>query len=475
LRGVARRTNTTKKANDNRRGRPLGGGGRRDRIGGEMQSAVEKMLHKAGWPRGPGRVLLDEIFGLVDRGERYPSMDRLAREAKQFGFDTDEVHKVFNLLWAGKNREITTQEFEESLCAALSSFRAYVDGIEAEDVASRRDGNEDEIAVADLGWADCTNEELNQFHLRREAEQDRKRVCPPLPSDELRRVLGELRKQDWTERDRWVRVESLRRWLGLSPEAIRQAARSGRWAKDIAPESPDARRLGQGVAVLRKIMRLVQKGDRDLPSEVVEEGAAVGVDAAAVFLLTWRRRDGEITEASYEKSLGRLLVMDAASKRRAVRFCCWAAWVWSSLWAVLIKIMRLVQDGDRNLPSELVEEGAAAGVDAAAVLRLLWQRKDAEITEESYAQSLGGLLAVFPEEARERAVRLSCGILAVVGADAELRGRGRCGKPNDLLGPRATAKVLRAYATTGGELGPEAVTTAAALERVKWRKDETSV
>jgi hypothetical protein len=242
LRGVTRRTNTTKKANHNRRGRPLGGGGRRDRIGGEMQEAVEKMLHNAGWSRGPGRVLLDEIFGLVEKGKRLPQSLRLAREAQQVGINAVEV---LNLLWDWKDGKITKQDCEDSLRWALSSFREYVDGIEAEDVASRRKANKDEIAVADLGWAYPADEELNQFHLRREAEQDRKRVCPPLRSDELRRLLAELRKQGWTERDRWVRVELLRRWLGLSPEAIRQAARSGRWAKDIAPEPPELRR-GRG-------------------------------------------------------------------------------------------------------------------------------------------------------------------------------------------------------------------------------------
>jgi len=199
------------------------------------------MLHKAGWPRGPGRVLLDEIFGLAKSGERILPY-QLAVAARSECFNGP---KVLSFLWQMKDGEITIEGCVELVRKELSSFRQRVDRIEAEEVASRRNGNEDEIAVADLGLDYPADEELNQFHLRREAEQDRKRVCPPLPNDELRRVMVALRERDWTQRDRWLRVESLRRWFAMSPEAIRQAARTGRWSTDIAIEPPYSRR-GRG-------------------------------------------------------------------------------------------------------------------------------------------------------------------------------------------------------------------------------------
>lgn len=318
-------------------------------------------------PPGDGRKLLNEIRDLVRSGERIAPY-RLAVAAEKFRFN---ANKVLGLAWQRKDGEITKAEFLAELGRALTSFRQIVEQKEWDDL-KRRGLDGELLSVA-------TDDELLQFYVWREAEADRKRVCPALPKAELRSVLAALCNRDWTRTDQWVRFESLRRWLAISPEAIRQAAGSGRWATDIALESPEPRRLGGPMVALIEVMRIVQDGGRHLPRELAEAGAAAGFDAAALMRLSWRRKDGEITEGSYSKSLGRLLDMDEDTKKRAMRFCCWA-------------------------------------------------------------------------------------IRTHLKLSSPRQGR-RGGKPSYLLGPRAVARVLRAYAAAGGELGPEATTTAAVLDR----------
>ena len=296
------------------------------------------------WPSDNEGNLLREIFGVVRSGVRGLPY-RLAIEGEKARISAPNV---LRLAWDFIDGKITKAEFWAELGMVSSLFRAI---------------------VADI--------ELEQFHVWREAEEDRKRVCPALPRAELRSVLAALCKRDWTRTDQWVRVESLRRWLAMSPEAIRDAAGSGRWRTDIALESPELRRLGGPMVALIEVMRVAQEGDRQLPRELVEAGAAAGFDAAALLRLSWRRKVVQITEASFKKSLGLLMVMDKDTKDRAMRFCCWAT---------------------------------------------------------------------------RTHVRLS----------SPRQGR-REGKPRYLLGPRAVARVLRAYAAAGGELQTDARTAAIGL------------
>lgn len=363
---------TTRKAKGQRRGRPLGGG-RRAKVQGDnpVLRAVEKMVEAdRGFdsPPGDGRKLLNEIRDLVRSGERIAPY-RLAVAAEKFRFN---ANKVLGLAWQRKDGEITKAEFLAELGRALSSFRQIVDQKERDDL-KRRGLDGELLSVA-------TDDELLQFHVWREAEADRKRVCPALPKAELRSVLAALCKRDWTRTDQWVRVESLRRWLAMSPEAIRQAAGSGRWATDIAVKSPESRRLGGPMVALIEVMRVVQDGGRQLPRELAEAGAAAGFDAAALMRLSWRRKDKEIAAGGFKESLGLLLDIDEDTKQRAIRFCCWAI------------------------------------------------RTHLKLSS--------------PQQGR------------------------RGGKPSYLLGPRAVARVLRAYAAAGGESGPEATTTAATLDRI---------
>lgn len=306
---------TTRNTKGQRRGRPLGGGRRAEKQGDDpVLRAVEQMVEApySLWPRADGGKLLHEVAGLVHSGVRVPPY-HLAVAAKNAGFSAPDV---LRLVWQWKDGEINEADFRENLGKLLSSFLQRVDRKEREDL-QRRGLDGEQLSVA-------TDDELLQFHVWREAEADRKRVCPALPKAELRSVLAALCKRDWTRTDQWVRVESLRRWLAMSPEAIRQAAGSGRWATDIAVESPESRRLGGPMVVLIEVMRVVQEGDRQLPRELAEAGAAAGFDAAAVLRLSWQRKDDEIMEASYKKSLGRLLVMEKDTKDRAIRLCCWA-------------------------------------------------------------------------------------------------------------------------------------------------------
>lgn len=372
---------TTRKAKGQRRGRPLGGGRRAKKQSDDpVLRAVEKMVEapdfpwaRVGdgmlrheifypdfpWPSHNEGNLLREIFGVVRSGVRGLPF-RLAKEGEKARISAPHV---LGLAWDFIDGKITKAEFWAELGRVSSFIRAIVADIELEQ--SERLGLDDELL---------------QFHVWREAEADRKRVCPALPKAELRSVLAALCKRDWTRTDQWVRVESLRRWLAISPEAIRQAAGSGRWATDIALESPESRRLGGPVVVLIEVMRIVQDGGRHLPRELAEAGAAAGFDAAALMRLSWRRKDKEITAGSFKKSLGLLLDMDEDTKKRAIRFCCWAI------------------------------------------------RTHLKLSSP----------------------RQGC----------------RGGKPSYLLGPRAVARVLRAYAAAGGELGPEATTTAAVLDRI---------
>lgn len=198
--------------------------------------AVEQMVEAdRGFDSPPvdGRKLLNEIFDLVRSGERIAPY-LLAVAAEKFRFN---ANKVLGLAWQRKDGEINETDFQVELGRALSSFRQIVEQKERDDL--KRHGLDSEPPSV------ATEDELLQFHVCREAEADRKRVCPALPKAELRSVLAALCKRDWTRTDQWVRVESLRRWLAMSPEAIRQAAGSGRWEKtDIALESPESRRFG---------------------------------------------------------------------------------------------------------------------------------------------------------------------------------------------------------------------------------------
>jgi hypothetical protein len=126
--------------------------------------------------------------------------------------------------WKFKDGELNELKAEIASLAATGDERAVHLGREFKDVDDDRIDEMKAYPVVPEFEAD--DDELLRFHVEREAEEDRKRVCPALPSDELRRVLAELRKRDWTERDRWVRVESLRRWLGLSPAGLDCLARA---------------------------------------------------------------------------------------------------------------------------------------------------------------------------------------------------------------------------------------------------------
>ena len=197
--------------------------------------AVEQMVVAPDfpWPRADGGELWYEIVRLVHSGIRVPP-HRLAVAAINAGFSAPDV---LGLAWQWKDGKINEADFRENLGRLLSSFLRRVDQKGREDL-QRRGLDGEQLSVA-------TDDELLQFHLWLEAEEDRKRVCPALPEDELRSVLAALCTRDWTRTDQWVRVESLRRWLALSPEAIRQAAGSGRWNKtDIVLESPESRRFG---------------------------------------------------------------------------------------------------------------------------------------------------------------------------------------------------------------------------------------
>lgn len=372
---------TTRKAKGQRRGRPLGGG-RRAKVQGDdpVLRAVEKMVEapdfpwaRAGdgmlrheifypdfpWPSDNEGNLLREVFGLVRSGVRGLPYG-LAIEGEKARISAPDV---LCLAWDFIDGKLTKADFWAELGRVSSSFRAIVTEKEWEE--SERRGLDDDLL---------------QFHVWREAEEDRKRVCPALPKAELRSVLAALCNRDWTRMDQWVRVESLRRWLAMSPEAIRQAAGSGRWRTDIKMESPESRRVGSRMGAVIEIMQAVQECGRELSRDLIEEGAAAGVDAPALLRLSWRRKDNEITEASYGESLGRVLVMDKDTQDRAIRFCRWAV---------------------------------------RTHLKLSSPR----------------------------------------------RGR-RGGKPSYLLGPRAVARVLRAYAVAGGELIPEANRAAATLDRI---------
>ena len=311
------------------------------------------------WPSDNEGNLLREIFGVVRSGVRGLPY-RLAIEGEKARISAPDV---LRLAWDFIDGKITKAEFWAELGRVSSLFRAIAADIELEQ--SERLGLDDELL---------------QFHVWREAEADRKRVCPALPKAELRSVLAALCTRDWTRTDQWVRVESLRRWLAMSPEAIRDAAGSGRRATDVALESPESRRLGGPLVAVIEVMRIVQDGGRQLPRELAEAGAAAGFNAAALLRLSWRRKGKEIAAGSFKESLGLLLDMDEDTKDRAIRFCCWA-------------------------------------------------------------------------------------IRTHFKVSSPRRGR-RGGKPNYLLGPRAVARVLRAYAAIGGELGPEARKTAATLDRI---------
>jgi hypothetical protein len=204
--------------------------------------AVEQMVEEDPdfrSPPGEGRKLLDEIFRLVHLGIRVVP-HHLAVAARDAGFSAPDV---LGLAWQRKDGKINETEYRAALRKELSSVgRREREDLKKREELQRREQPEEARCGEQLPVA--TDDEMRQFHLWREAEEDRKRVCPALPKAELRGVLAALCKRDWTRKGQWVRVESLRRWLAMSPEAIRKVAGSGRWKSDIARGSPESRRLG---------------------------------------------------------------------------------------------------------------------------------------------------------------------------------------------------------------------------------------
>ena len=245
--GVTTSATTTRKAKGQRRGRPLGGGRRAEMQGDDpVLRAVEQLVEAPDfpwarivdgmlrheifypdfpWPSDNEGNLLREIFGVVRSGVRGLPY-RLAIEGEKARISAPDV---LRLAWDFIDGKITKAEFWAELGRSSSSFRTIAAREEQEELKRR-----------------SLDAELLRFHVEREAEKDRKRVCPALPKAELRSVLAELCKRDWTRKDQWLRLESLRRWLAMSPEAIRHAAGSGRWKTDIAPECPESRKHGRG-------------------------------------------------------------------------------------------------------------------------------------------------------------------------------------------------------------------------------------
>lgn len=223
---------TTRKAKGQRRGRPLGGGRRAEKQADDpVLRAVEQMVEAPDFP-WPGGIL-DKIRGLVQSGIRVVPHP-IALEAEQCRFGANEI---LGLAWQWKDGEINDVELGAKLGKALSSFREFQEKQVRQQM--KRRGFGERLTLV-------TDDELVRFHVWREAEEDRKRVCPALPKDELRSVLAALCTRDWTRKQQWLRLESLRRWLAMSPEAIRHAAGSGRWKTDIAPECPESRKHGRG-------------------------------------------------------------------------------------------------------------------------------------------------------------------------------------------------------------------------------------
>lgn len=282
------------------------------------------------WPSDEQGKVLREIFGLVRarrRGVPYP----LAIEGERARISAPDV---LRLAWQFMDRKITKAEFWAELGTLSPSFRAiqheepprrlpadsvkwkFKDGelneLKAEIASLAATGDEravhlgrefkdvdddriDEMkAYPVVPEFEADDDELLRFHVEREAEEDRKRVCLALPKAELRSVLAELCKRDWTRKDQWLRLESLRRWLAMSPEAIRHAAGSGRWKTDIAPECPESRKHGRGGRPSHllgpRAAARVLRGYAAAGGELGEEAR----EAAAVLdrIVRWRVRSG---------------------------------------------------------------------------------------------------------------------------------------------------------------------------------------